>query len=881
MARLLVKSRQWLKLMKDYRALFPGALMIRCGFMLLFIFCCSQVIAVENRDVVVGVYQNAPKLMTAEDGQPSGILGELLMQIAQDQPWRIKTVQCDWAYCLQLLQSGGIDLLPDVAYTKQRAQGLDFHQTPALFSWSQLYLAPGVQLESVTALNGKRVAVLQGSVQQTYLRNIAHEEGINVELVPAQSLPKAFALVSSGQADIVAANHYFGRAQMQQHQLRQSNFAFQPVRLHFATKRSRNQDLLAVIETRLAQWQSNAGSPYYRILQRWGTEVPATQLPQSVWWALTMLSALLLLTLLGAWWLKRQVADKTRHLRASEERLSTILNSVDAHIYIKDNKLRYQYANRKVAELFACEPEQVIGRRDDAFYDAKTCANLQQNDLKVLQQGLRLVEEETNRGRDCEQSHTYLSVKLPLRDASGEIYALCGISTDITEHKQQQQEIHQLAFYDALTGLPNRRMLLDRLQQAISRRERQANAAQGALLFIDLDHFKDLNDTLGHAMGDQLLQQVAQRLQNHLRRVDTLARLGGDEFVVLLTDLHPETELASQKTGLIAEKIVQLLAEPFSLQERQYSLSASVGVVMFSDGCNSYELLQRADLAMYDAKDRGRNGMRFFNPKMQADVSARAELAAGLRQALKNKEFVLHFQPQLQHNQGVVGAEVLLRWQHPLQGMIAPSDFIPVAEATGQIQQIGQWVLEQSCQQLAEWARFPDTAHWYLAVNISARQLHATTFVNDVTRALRHTGAVPGKLVLELTESQLLQDIDVVIEKMRQLTELGVRFSLDDFGTGYSSLSYLKRLPLKQLKIDRSFVRDLLTDANDKAIIKTILALGVSMELAVIAEGVETNAQYQKLLQLGCRQFQGYYFGRPVALADFVGQPYQQQSRLN
>ena len=431
------------------------------------------------------------------------------------------------------------------------------------------------------------------------------------------------------------------------------------------------------------------------------------------------------------------------------------------------------------------------------------------------------------------------------------------------------------AFYDALTGLPNRRMLLDRLQHAVLLNERQPR--QGALLFIDLDHFKDLNDSLGHAMGDQLLQLAARRLQQHLRKIDTLARLGGDEFVVLITDMHPNTELASQKAGLIADKIVQLMAEAFMLQDRPYTLSASVGVVMFSDGCNADELLQRADLAMYDAKDRGRNGVRFFNQQMQAEVSARAELAAGLRQALTQQQFVLHFQPQIQGNNQVVGAEVLLRWLHPEHGLVPPGRFIPVAESSGQILPIGRWVLQQSCMQLAEWARHSDTASWYLAVNVSARQLHDVNFVAEVKTALQDSGARPEMLLLELTESQLLQDIDIVISKMQQLTALGVRFSLDDFGTGYSSLSYLKRLPLAQLKIDGSFVRDILTDPNDEAIVKTILALGRSLELTVIAEGVETGQQYQKLQQLGCQQFQGYFFGRPAALADFVN---AQQQRV-
>jgi len=852
------------------KAKVPGNnLMKYCAAMLVMLLCCTQVLA-ESRVVVVGVYPNAPKVFAAEDGSPTGILGELLLTIAGQEQWRVKAVQCDWAYCMQLLQAGEIDLLPDVAYTPQRSLQMDFHQTPSLTSWSQFYTAPGVQVQAMTDLADKRVVIMHDSVQQHYLQRVINQAGLNTELLAAKSLAEAFAMVAAGSADVVAANHYFGAAHFSQFHLRQSPLMFEPVQLFYATKAGRNRDLLDSIESYLGRWQSNVDSPYYQILQRWGSAAPETLIPKNVWWMLAMLSALLMLALSGAWWLKRQVAEKTRHLKASENRLNTILNSVDAHIYIKNSRLRYEYINRKAADLFGCEPEQAVGRRDDAFFDAATCANLQQNDLKVLQQGVRLVEEENNRSLDGSQKHTYLSVKLPLRDEAGNIYALCGISTDITEHKQQQQEIHQLALYDALTGLANRRMLLDRLQHAVALRERQTDLAQGALLFIDLDHFKDLNDTLGHAMGDQLLKQVAQRLQNHLRKVDTLARLGGDEFVVLLTDLHPDQDVASQKAGLIATKVVQLLAEPFMLQDRNYTLSASVGVVLFADGCNSYELLQRADLAMYDAKGHGRNGMRFFNQQMQADISARAELAAGLRQAILNNELLLHFQPQLEREKGIVGAEVLLRWQHPEQGMISPARFIPVAESTGQILQIGHWVLEQSCLQLAEWARFPDTTHWYLAVNISARQLHSANFVADVTRALQQSGAAPDKLVLELTESQLLQDVDTVIAKMQQLTNLGVRFSLDDFGTGYSSLSYLKLLPLQQLKIDHSFVRDLLTDPNDKAIVKTIMALGQSLELAVIAEGVESEAQYRKLLQLGCKQFQGYFFGKPQPLESFV-----------
>lgn len=821
----------------------------------------------QGREVVVGVYQNPPKIAVAADGSATGIFGELLNEIALQQDWQLKIVQCDWSYCLQLLQSGEIDLLPDVTYSEERARLLLFHQTPALYSWSQLYTSPGVALDAMTDLAGKKILVLQDSIQHSYLQQELARGNIDAELVVVRSMAEAFALLAAGQGHAVATNHYFGQAHQARYQLEQSDIRFNPAPLFFATRLGSNADLINAIETLLAKWQNNASSPYYRILQNWGAEAPPPDIPERLWWLLLMLSLLLTISLLGTWWLKRQVREKTRHLKASEERLSTILNSVDAYIYIKDLRGRYQYINRKVAELFGCSAEEALGRRDDAFFDVATCAMLQQNDQRVLQQGQRIVEEEKNCSLDSQVCHTYLSVKMPLRDNSGNIYALCGISTDITEHKQQRDEIHQLAFYDALTGLANRRMLLDRLHHAVLQNQRQPG--QGALLFVDLDHFKDLNDSLGHAMGDKLLQLAAQRLQQHLRKIDTLARLGGDEFVVLLTDMHPDAELASQRAGLIAEKIVQLMSEPFMLQDRPHSLSASVGVVMFSDGCNADELLQRADLAMYDAKERGRNGARFFNQQMQAEVSARTELAAGLREAVAGQQFVLHFQPQILEDNKVAGAEVLLRWQHPQRGLIAPGQFIPVAESSGQILQIGRWVLQQACMQLAEWARHAVSAQWYLSVNVSARQLHDAHFVDEVKKALSDSGARPEKLLLELTESQLLQDVDVVISKMQQLRALGVCFSLDDFGTGYSSLSYLKLLPLTQLKIDRSFVRDLLTDTNDKAIVRTILALGESLELAVIAEGVETAEQHQALSQLGCKQFQGYFFSRPVPLSEF------------
>jgi diguanylate cyclase (GGDEF)-like protein/PAS domain S-box-containing protein len=674
-------------------------------------------------------------------------------------------------------------------------------------------------------------------------------------------------------------------------------------------------------------------------------------------------------------------------LQESENRLHTILDSVEAFIYIKDPHYGYQYANRRVRELFGKSMEEIVGRDDAAFFDAKTAANLRVNDRRVIEQGERVAQEEVNTNAKDQITSAYLSVKLPLRDQEGQIYGLCGISTDITERKQTEaslriaaaafesqqgmlitdanniilrinrsfsemsgysveevvgqtphmfasgrqdeqfyaamwhsinssgswqgeiwdrrksgevypkwltitavkdnagvvtnyvathaditerknaeMQIRQLAFYDPLTLLPNRRLLADRLQQALIASTRSQR--EGALLFIDLDNFKTLNDTLGHDKGDLLLQEVARRVSDCLRECDTVARLGGDEFVVMLEDLSDNSlEAASQAEG-VGEKILTAISQPYDLAGQDYRCSSSIGVTLFgAPHHSSDELMKRADLAMYQSKAAGRNTLRFFDPAMQAKVSARAGLEADLREGLKQAQFVLHYQPQLNASGHVTGVESLVRWQHPQRGLVPPGEFIPLAEETGLILPLGNWVLESACRQLAQWAPDPKRADLCVAVNVSAGQMHQADFVEQVQAVLARTGANPKRLKLELTESLLLKDIEDTIVKMKRLKAQGIGFSLDDFGTGYSSLSYLKRLPLEQLKIDQSFVRDVLTDPNDAAIARTVVALAQSLGLSVIAEGVETEAQRDWLAQQGCNAYQGYLFSRPLPVA--------------
>ncbi|BEU96052.1 bifunctional diguanylate cyclase/phosphodiesterase [Acidovorax sp. DW039] len=460
----------------------------------------------------------------------------------------------------------------------------------------------------------------------------------------------------------------------------------------------------------------------------------------------------------------------------------------------------------------------------------------------------------------------HMTSAVPHKEPDGTVLSH-GFTMDITDRKRAEQEIERLAFYDALTGLPNRRLLLDRLQRSIAAGQR--TKSQGALLFIDLDNFKDLNDTLGHDMGDQLLSQVAARLVGCVRETDTVSRFGGDEFVVMLENLSTDLSQAAAQAEVVADKLLTSLNQPFELDGGQHYSTPSIGITLFGEQRLTVdELLKRADLAMYQAKAAGRNTQRFFDPDMQAAVNARSNLEADLRQGLAREEIHVHYQPVVDHNGKLVGAEALARWRHPQRGMISPADFIPLAEQTGLILPLGQTVLHTACSQLAQWAHNPATAHLSLSVNVSARQFRQPGFAAQVLGTLKACQADPRKLKLELTESLLLGDIEDTIERMEQLKKEGVGFALDDFGTGYSSLSYLKRLPLDQVKIDQSFVRDVLSDPNDAAIVRTILALAKSLDLEVVAEGVETAGQLGFLRLHGCEGFQGYLFGRPVPIEE-------------
>jgi len=563
--------------------------------------------------------------------------------------------------------------------------------------------------------------------------------------------------------------------------------------------------------------------------------------------------------------------DVTEHKRAEEQlRIAATVFESQEGMLITDAKQRILRGNRAFTSITGYAPEEVLGKTPGVLSSGRQDAAFYIDMWDSINRSGAWSGEIWNRRKSGEEYPEHLTITA-VRDKDGDITNYVATFHDISKSKAAEEEIKYLAFNDSLTKLPNRRLLTDRLEQALASCARTGK--EGALLFIDLDNFKTLNDTLGHDIGDLLLQQVAQRLQSCVREGDTVARLGGDEFVVMLEDLSEHILEAAAQTETVGEKILATLNHPYQLAEHEYRSTPSIGATLFRGKLDAVdELFKQADIAMYQAKKAGRNNLRFFDPQMQETINVRVSLEKELIKALESRQFSLHYQVQVDRELRPLGAEALIRWAHPERGMVSPVQFIPLAEETGLILPIGQWVLETACAQIQAWQADKATRELTLSVNVSAKQIRRADFVTGVKVLLSRYAVPPKLLKLELTESMLLDDIEDTIEVMRALHEIGVQFSLDDFGTGYSSLQYLKRLPLDQLKIDQSFVRDIVVDSNDRAIVRTIIAMASSLSLSIIAEGVETEEQRKILVEKGCTSFQGYLFGRPVPVAQFEAQ---------
>jgi diguanylate cyclase (GGDEF)-like protein/PAS domain S-box-containing protein len=593
--------------------------------------------------------------------------------------------------------------------------------------------------------------------------------------------------------------------------------------------------------------------------------------------------------------LEKTVEERTFSLIQSEKQAQNALMelqlqklAMDEHaiISIADVSGRITYVNEKFCQISQYSVAELIGKDHIILNSGHHPKGFFRSMYHEITRGKIWHNEICNRAKDGSLYWVEATI-VPFRNNEGKVYQYISIRTDITARKKSEIEIQNLAFYDPLTGLANRRMFMERLTHSLAMQVR--NDKHGAILFVDLDNFKTLNDTKGHSVGDLLLIEVGKRLKSCIREQDTVARLGGDEFVVLLENLSPQNDEACANADRVSRKILQELNLPYLLAGSEHHSTPSIGISMYCDATTPVDdLLKHADYAMYQSKKAGRNTLRFYDPHSQALLEARSRIETELRHALLNEEFQLYYQVQVNENSIPVGAEALLRWNNPKLGSVSPAEFIPLAEETGLIVPIGEWVLKTACAQLKKWESNPLSRSLRVAVNISIRQFSDENFVANVASIISQSGITPSMLKIEITESILLENVESTIEIINDLKKLGVKLSMDDFGTGYSSLSNIKRIPLDQIKIDQSFVREIATSNLDRAIVRTIIAMSQSLNFNVIAEGVETQEQRNLLFNKGCNYYQGYLFGKPLpieafesALADFKSRESSEVAILN
>lgn len=847
-----------------------SALRWRLGVALLAGLLSWHAPAVWARTLKVGFYDNPPKMARSSAGEPSGSFVELLRAIAREEGWTLVFEECRWADCLEWLQRGQLDLMPDVAQTSERQERFDFHVQPAMLSWSQLYRAPSVTIASLLDLEGRRVAVLRDSVQASVLQGMLQGFGLRATLVPVDSFPDAFAAVAAGRADVAAANVHFGDYHMHAYGLRSTPVVFNPSRLYFAAPRGRQADVLAAIDRHLLRWGADPSSPYHDIMRRWSTPQGLARLPAWAWPALATLAGAAALLGVMSLWLRRRVRQATEELRRSEQRYRELTETITDVIWTLDPAtMRFTYVSPAVRRLRGLEPQEVIAQpleevlspQDAARVRALLARGLAEFEASGLPQSEPTVLELPQKRKDGSIVWTEVVSTLVRDPQDGRIQVL-GVTRDISERRAAQERIERLARYDQLTGLPNRAYLHERLTAMISAARLQRQAL--AVLVLDLDHFKTVNDAQGLGVGDALLTEVAKRLQAACAAHDLVARMAGDEFALVLADV--DAHAAAQR----AQSLLQDISRPCRVQGGEIGLGATIGIALFpDDGDDADELLRRADAAMHQAKQTARHTLRFYTPELQHRSERLLKLSTALARAVSRGELSLHYQPQVSLRDGrIVGAEALLRWHHPELGAVPPGEFIPVAESSGRILDIGDWVLQEALAAAQRWSELPEPP--YVAVNVSVPQLRQPDFAARVRELVKRSGVPPQRLELEVTESVAAGEAEVARQTLRPLVEAGFAVAIDDFGTGYSSLAYLRRLGFARLKIDRAFVQDIGRDADDEAIIRAIVQLAHTLGMSTIAEGVETSEQARFLAAAGCDVMQGWLFCAALPEEDFV-----------
>ncbi|WP_151446544.1 EAL domain-containing protein [Lacisediminimonas profundi] len=848
--RQQIKSVGWRFLCQRYWA---------CNLLLWsFLFTFSGEGAAQS--LRVGLYENPPKVFTDESGRPTGSLVQLLQEIAKVEGWSLQFEPCEWQDCLVRLEAGELDLMPDVALTDERQKRLDFHKTPAMVSWSQLYRRPDARIDSLLDLQGKRIAVLAGGVQLDALKSALAGFSITAVFVEVESVSEAFELTASGKVDAAAASMHFGDYSAGAYGLKATPVVFNPSRLYYASSTGKHQAELNAIDRHLERWLKDDQSPYFTVLGRWGVRYIDKPLPAVVVNSLIGFGVAVLTLGAGVWWLRRRVRLALQDLQASNQQLRATLGAIPDLLFELDASGRYLEIHTTQENLLAAPMSALKGHTIDDVMPPVAAMAVHAVIRKAIDEGQSSGEAIRLAVDGGTHWFELSAARKPMPD--GQAPNVLILSRDVTQRIKDQERIRHLADFDQLTGLPNQVQLHRLFEQALVMAQRHASKL--AVIFMDLDHFKHVNDSLGHEAGDQLLVEVARRLTEIRRDADIACRMGGDEFIMVL----PETD--SAQAAQIATKIRDRIHQPYLIGESEVSVGISLGIAMFpEDGTDIDVLSRKADAALYQSKSEARNDFRFFTQSMQQRSARILALTGALSQALEKGQIDAHYQPLVSLSSGkVTGAEALIRWSHPQLGSVPPSEFIPLAESAGLILPLGDWMLRQAVGMAR---RLHDAGYQMtVAVNISVVQFRHADFLKTVAAALTEHRLPPDLLELEVTESLTMGDPEAAILTMHELRELGVKLAIDDFGTGYSSMSYLSRLGFNKLKIDQSFVRGIGKVPDDEAIVEAVINLAHSLGIETLAEGVETMAQREFLVAMGCDLIQGWLVSHALRDDEFM-----------
>ncbi len=859
-------SAAWKRFRFSVRSLFLIALVL---------FPVAVSAAEAPRSISVVIDNNYPPyIFLDQDGKPQGLLKDMWSLWSEKTGIRVDLKPMEWDQALSTMKQGKADVIDTIFQTAERQNLLDFSKSYADISVN-IFFRKGVSgITNAASLQGFTVGVKAGDTCIDYLTQHgittlktypSYEKEVEaaihdqIKVMCIDKPPALYLLNKLGAADEFrhSPSLYVGH-------------------FHWAVAKGR-ADLMHLVSNGFSQITPEERESVY---QHWlGESLPANHWVTWVSYSLAALSLVIVLLVGWNWALRSRVADRTRKLsetldslKASHEQMRLLLEYASDAIFGMDISGNCTFVNKAFLRMHGYDSEdEVLGKNlhalihhtlpDGRPYPKEEC-NVR---LSTLHGQSTHVDDEVSWRRDGTSFPVEYRSHPMYRD--GQVVGAVVALTDISERKSAEAKVEHMAYHDQLTGLPNRVLFLDRLNQALAAARRAER--YGAIIFIDLDQFKKINDVYGHNFGDMVLQDVATRLQDGLRESDTVARFGGDEFVILLPSLEKEEASAASQALAVGEKLRKALEVPGEFGGQSYVAAASIGILLFPRQTESVgDLIREADIAMYRAKDRGRNTVVFFEKDMHKVITERFELEQELRAAIGKDNLELFLQSKVDKAGRVTGAEALLRWRHPERGLVPPAVFIPLAEEIGLIGAIGEWVLRESCRLIVQLNAMGLSMH--LSVNVSPRQFHQLDFVERVKAVLAETGADPVYLTLEITENLLVDRTTEVVARMLALSELGIRFSIDDFGTGYSSLSYLKRLPLNELKIDKGFVQDIPHDVNDVALVETILSMAHHLGFEVVAEGVETREQFDFLAERQCEHFQGYYFHRPQPAEDWI-----------